>query len=191
MRICHGLPIVIAGLWIIAGTGSTRAASPVMHQYLIAIKLIQTMPDGKELLLPSPDLATDGRPACLDVHTDVPSPAGIKLDEPLLYGTYVLVKFFRQDGQLFLDGTVNRSEPSRNDAEGVHISTQSVRVVERITLGKKIVVHPPWDKTLRWELLVQEPQPKFAPLPLQSSSSPAQSPSTGYITTEASSMPRR
>ena len=159
MRICHGLSIVIAGLWIIVGTRPSRAELPAMYQ--IEIKLIETIANGRELVLNHPQLVTrEGRPASVDIRVDTQPPKGIKLDEPLRSGICVLVNILRKDSQLFLDATVNKSQTSRADAEGVHITTQSVRVVELITLGKKIVVHPPWAKTLRWELLVQEPRPK-------------------------------
>jgi len=145
----------------IVGTGASPAKRPAMYQYQIEIKLIETMPDGREWLLSNPELVTiEERPASIDIRADTQPPKGIKLDEPLRSGIYVLVTVLRKDGHVFLDATVNKSQADRTDAEGVYITTESVRVVERITLGKKIVVHPPWAKTLRWEMLVQEPQPK-------------------------------
>ena len=127
----------------------------------IEIKLIQTTPGGKELLLAHPQVMTfEGQPACIDIQPNIPSPKGIKLDGPLRSGLYVLVNVLRKDGRLFLDATVNKSETSRADAESVSISTQSVRVVELITLGKRIVVPVSQSENLRWELLVQGPPSK-------------------------------
>lgn len=151
---------VLLFLFVFIGRGVQAGDKPV-PMYQIEIKLIETMPDGRELVLNHPQLMTlEGQPASIDIRPTILPPKGIKPDEPLRSGMCVLVNVLRKDGQVFLDATVDKSQTGRADAEGVHITTQSVRVVELITLGKKIIVPSPWAKTLRWELLVQAPQPK-------------------------------
>jgi hypothetical protein len=86
-----------------------------MYQYQIEIKLIETMPDGREWLLSNPKLVTiEERPASIDIRADTQPPKGIKLDEPLRSGIYVLVTVLRKDGQVFLDATVNKSQADRD-----------------------------------------------------------------------------
>jgi hypothetical protein len=121
------------------------------------IRVVQAAADGKGETLCCPSLVVpEGVTAMCSNGQCIPSPGGVDLEEPLLSGQSYFVKVFRRDGKVFVEARCNLSEASRSDADGVRLTTRGFRVVEAITLGKKITVPLAQDGKERFELTVEE-----------------------------------
>ena len=159
MRTYRFVPGVVVGLWMIAQSALVSAETPVAA-YQTEMSLIQTTVDGKEITVCRPCvMAAEGQAAVVEVGMKLVPPKEVGVQEPLQAGYRFVVKVFRKDGQLFLDATANLAETLRADAKSVRIGTTGLRVVEAMTLCKKVIVPLPDGQNGSWEFLVQEPQP--------------------------------
>ncbi len=134
---------------------------PGPSQVLVHVKVTQTLPDGKQRVLCEPNLVTLlGRPASFSAGGEISPPRGVAVQEKLRYGTFADFNVFRKEGRLFLDATLNVAELNRADADSARVTTTGLRVVEAIAFGKAVVLRGPDGTKERWELLVEELEPK-------------------------------
>jgi hypothetical protein len=110
-------------------------------QYLIRIRFLEKRADGEEKRIAEPVLVTcEGRPAKLQVGGEVPAPAHCGVDTvPFGVSCDCTIRGSDQR-QLFLDITLVTDRIASSDHDSVVAVGNRVRVVEKITLGKRRAV---------------------------------------------------
>jgi hypothetical protein len=133
---------------------------PLPPQYVIELKLAEVDSHGKEQILSRPVLATiEGRPAHVSVGQTVPTPGGLKMENPWQTGLQVTVTVLRKDGRLYLDAATEVTSAPIQREERLHLVKIGARMLEKVRLGDKISGEMPADaqgRKLCWEARVSD-----------------------------------
>lgn len=131
------------------------ADAEIREFHPVEIRLVLTKADGKETTIFHETIGADdpGLAKGIDSRVTLRPRDGDKEFETPRAGNYVQVRLSRKDKRLFLSVTATIGESQTADSDALRVTTNGLRLIEAVTVGKKIAVPLP---SGRWEIAVKE-----------------------------------
>ena len=151
-----------SGAAVVASSPTDSRGDKTMYQ--VEARLVQCRPDGTQQVLAEPVLATVAeRPMSFSNTYQVPAPNNLPGNKRVTAGKTLELTLHRTDEGLFLDGEFKVATVKEAGQHSVRVATVGMRLMEKITLGKPIVVPFVLSETPeqhgRFELVVTEAVP--------------------------------